>query len=62
MIDLAIRNLHRLLLFPSCQSVTLIIQQFLQLITFFVQEDNSTHAQLEETPVVKYNDNKEVIT
>ena len=61
MIDLAIRNLHRLLLFPSCQSVTLIIQQFLQLITFFVQEDNNIHAQLEGPPSIKYNDNKEVI-
>ena len=62
MIDLAIRNLHRSLLFLSCQSITLIIQQFLQLITFFVQEDNNIHAQLEEPPSVKYNDNKEVIT
>lgn len=62
MIDLAIRNLHRLLLFPSCQSVTLIIQQFLQLITFFVQKGGSIRTQLEGNTHVKYNDNKEVIT
>jgi len=43
------------------QNVTLIIQQFPQLITFFMQEDNNIHAQLEEPPSVKYNDNKEVI-
>ena len=56
------QKVHRLLLFPSCQNVTLIIQQIRQLITFFVQEDNNIHAQLEEPPSVKYNDNKEVIT